>query len=541
VVYYSNPKNVGIISVSSLSDGYTVTIKWHTAYPNNTSNNIAYHIYYSTVEEDVFSEGVKFVSYDGSTQVNMLGFTPGQLYHFAVRAIEYNPLIASPTQLQQVFNGLAVYPESLLASNITATSIIIPLVDSITFPNTGIIKIGGELINYTSNNTSLNTLNLTNANLQRGFLNTNAREHFIDGYDGYNLLNPIVTFWLGNTEEQNDKIYEAQCHFEFAYDQSTTADGYHQVTKDILNTNLSGSDASNVGFNSYDYRGWHRTDPTQLLNGECVGSYIGGEQYCADGYDGVGRVLRGISFQERNNQRQEVLLSVTGEPVVLLQRQWTGILCNCYLASGEYPEDRCINCFGGKFQINWNQYRNPRRSDGRLMVRFSPAEDVTKQYEAGLESEEDVEIWTLVVPAIHQRDIIVRFDEDDNEEYRYEVMTATRNKTINRLSGGQKLRLKRIRKTDIAYQIPAFRNTQYFPETLTTGITSIPGLAPHSHTVTISENFQNGAAQLTSTSQGHNHAVTLDQQTGQIVVQQILGHTHTIQWAYSNNGLYTFR
>lgn len=540
MVYYSNPKNVGIISVSSLSDGYTITIKWHTAYPNTITNSIAYHIYYSTIEEDVFTEGVKFVSFDGSTQTNIPGFTPGQLYHFAVRAIEYNPLIVSPSTLPQ-FDGLAIYPESLLSANITATSIIIPLVDSITFPSSGIIKIGGELINYTSNSTIANTLNLTSAALQRGFLGTNAREHLTDGYDGYNIFSPTVTFWLGNTEEQNDKIYEAQCHFEFATDQKIPSDGYHQVTKDILTTNLSGSDASNVGFTSYDYRGWHRRDVVQLLNGECLGSYIGGEQFCADGYDGVGIVLRGLSFQERNNQRQEVLLSVTGEPVVLIKRQWTGVVCRCVLASGEYPEDRCIDCFGTKFKVGWNQYFNPRRSDGRLMVRFSPAEDITKQYEAGLESEEDVDIWTLVVPEIRQRDIIVRFDEDDNEEFRYEVMTATRNRTLNRLSGGQKLRLKRIRKTDIVYQIPVFRNTQYFPQVITTSITSSAGLAPHSHTIEFSENFQQGAAQLTSTSQGHNHPVLLNSISGQYEVQEVLGHTHTINWAYGNNGQYIFR
>ena len=210
-------------------------------------------------------------------------------------------------------------------------------------------------------------------------------------------------------------------------------------------------------------------------------------------------MLRGLSFQEMNNQREEELLNIDSEPMVLLQRQWTGITCNCYMPSGETPDDRCPRCYGTKFVVGWNPYFNPRISDGRIMVRPAPADDIVKQYEAGLESESILDCWTLVVPTVKQRDILVRFDQDDNEEFRYEIINVNRNKTLARLSGAQKFRIQRIRKTDVAYQIPVFRNTQYFPVTINTNIASSPGIPPHTHTLVLSENYMKGEPQLTGT------------------------------------------
>jgi len=681
--YYSNPANSAITLVSTLGDGYSMEVRWHQAYPDNITNKIAYNIYYSTIEEDVFAEGPKFVVFDGSLKVDLYDFTPGQLYHFGVRAIEYDPNVVDPTTLPIVFPGVAIYPESLLSQDITSTQTTIPLLDVATFPPYGIIKVGVELIQYLAvdhvnndlivpgstggepahlvdfgppdgyyerastnvgdgyiNNLALvsgaltttedwtikcvfvqqdsmgnpvpnsaqfiaigsltgvlrdgyqNPITWTANNIVvsssvlsfsvqeglipfvdgdyftarvignedpvlvgRGFYGTEARMHNTDGYDGYFTWSPIVSFILSDSEELNDKIRPSQSHFEFFQDHYTIPDGYYQITKDILTTDLRASDQTNsafandltdplantTGYSSYDYAGWHRRDPTLLLNGECVGSYIGGQQFCADGYDGVGRVLRGISIQERNDQRQEILLNLTGEPVILVKRQWTGIVCKCVMASGEYPDDRCLDCFGGKYILNWNQYFNEKRDDGKIMVRFSPVDDKVVQYDSGLESEMTSDCWSLVVPTIKHRDIIVRFEQDGTEEFRYEVINVNRNRMINQLSGAQHFRVQRIRKSDIAYQIPILRNMQHFPQVITTGITSIPGLAPHMHELVISENFQNGAAQLTSVAQGHNHQIVFDKTSGKFVVSTVLGHSHTIIYNYTNNGSYIFR
>ena len=100
------------------------------------------------------------------------------------------------------------------------------------------------------------------------------------------------------------------------------------------------------------------------------------------------------------------------------------------LASSEYPDDRCPFCYGTKFVFGFEQYFNPRRSDGRILVRTSPTAERLKMYEAGMESEFPQDMWTLTVPTIKMRDIIVLFDQDGNEEFRYEVSDVTRNKTV---------------------------------------------------------------------------------------------------------------
>ena len=519
--YYLNPALAGLKEANSLGDGYTIDSKWYPAYPNMDGYKVAYNIYYSTNKENILNEGIKYVVIN-SHSAKIENLVPGQDYFFLIRPLEYNPIQFDFTSLPLAYDNLRVYPTSLLSENITATSLTIPLVSTYGFPNYGVISIGVELIYYsavdTNNNLILNDLN------QRGFNNTIALSHNIDGYDGYVYWIPTVQFYIGNESNLYDNIYVCQNRFEFPNFSYTTEDGYKQVTVDLLTTDLSSSDADNIGFPSYDYSGWHRTDPVQLIDGTCVGSYIGGEMYCADGYSGVGRVLRGFSLQTQNNQRQEILLSLTGEPVVLIKRQRTGIVCSCYQPSSEYPDDRCPFCFGGKFVINWQQYFDPRRSDGRIMVRFSPAEEDLKMYEAGLESEFQTEVWTLTVPTIKDRDIFVRFDKDGNEEFRYEILSVTRNKTMLDLQGAQKMKVQRIRHYDVAYSIPVFKDTSDMPSTINTSINSSAGIPPHMHTIVVTN--LSSSSQITNMVQGHSHPVLWNGL--QYLVQTVVGHSHTI-------------
>ncbi len=510
------PANSGLISTVSTGDGYTIYLKWNTAYPSVITNKIAYHIYMSTDEATLYSEGVKFIAFTG-TSVDIFELTPGQLYHFAVRAIEYDELVIDPSDLPTTFNDLKFYPESVLVSDITETDLTIPLLDASEFPSTGVIKVGVELINYSSK--SGNNLILSSI-LQRGFDDSTANLHQTDGYDGYETWSSAVTF-LSGREEGNTRYFSCQARFDNDNYQYTDADGYHQVTKDLLTTDLSGADASNVDFPTYDYAGWHRTNPADLFNGNCVGSYIGGEFGCVDGYR-----VRGLSIQDQNNQRQEMLLSMTGEPVCLLRRKWTGITCSCYLPSSETADERCPRCLGTKFLVGWEQYFNPRSNDGRIMVRFSPAEDDLKSQEAGLESELITDCWTLTVPTVKDRDIIIRFDQDGNEEFRYEVLSVNRNKTLFGLQGAQKFKVQRIRKFDTAYQINAFRDTSTLPAKVFTGISSASGLPPHMHEIVTSNQPVANFSQISSTILGHSHPVVY--KDGQLVVLEVLGHTHNL-------------
>ena len=96
MAFYGNPVRAGTDAVTSLGDGYTINVKWFQAYPNKPTNQILYHIYYSTVKEHVFAEGVKYVSSGGELQANVIDLVPGQEYFFAVRPVEYDPVVFNP-------------------------------------------------------------------------------------------------------------------------------------------------------------------------------------------------------------------------------------------------------------------------------------------------------------------------------------------------------------------------------------------------------------------------------------------------------------
>lgn len=650
MVHYASPIMAGLSQVASLGDGYTINLTWFPAVPDNFLNKIAYHIYFSINKDQVFTEGVKFVIVDGSTSANIIDLIPGQAYWFCVRPVEYNPNVITFLQnLPVAHDNVRFYPSSMLRSNIGPTDLIIPLIDVDGFPNTGILKVGIELIQYLavdtvnknlivssgsgglpahlilqsnnqfylpspsnhgngiitmlmlasggpptetwtvkcvfvqrdgSNNPIPGTAKFEavgsisgnvrdpfgnpfvwgvngtvvsngilsfgitelgptftpgdNFTLQvqgvapgasggRGFNGTPISGHTVSGFDGYNQWSPIVSLIAFGEDTRWDEILVCQSRFEYPNYPFTIIDGYHQVTKDLLSTDLSAADAANVQFPMFDFSGYHRTDPVQLLNGTCVGSYIGGEMGCIDA-NGNFNIFRGFSLQDQNTQRQDILLSVTGRPAVLLRRRWEGITSNTYIPSSEYPDDRAADNYGGKFVMGYDQYYNPRRSDGRILVRTGPTAENLKMHEAGLESEYPLDLWTLTVPTIKTRDVLILFDQDDNEEFRYEVADVVRNNTILGLDGGQHLKTFRVRKFDPIYQIRAFRNTADFPSQLQTSLGFAVGIPPHSHNIVINEKIMTVGQinQTTGVAQGHNHPIVNGQ------VMEVLGHTHTI-------------
>ncbi len=147
--------------------------------------------------------------------------------------------------------------------------------------------------------------------------------------------------------------------------------------------------------------------------------------------------------------------------------------------------------------------------------------------DAGLESTLIPDCWTLVYPAVKDRDFVIRFNEDGTEEFRYEILHVTRNKLLEGFSGGQKFTAHRVRRTDPIYQFRYVASTATMPQTINTtiGLVSGPGgIAPHTHEIVISEGIVSLTQinQTTGVSQGHNHPVVDG------VVQEVLGHTHQI-------------
>lgn len=524
-IYVSHAKE-GINGAVSVGDGYTVEIEWTRSYPDVNPFQVIYNIYYSTLLKDVFAEGVKSVSVIPNVLLaSIYELTPGDTYYFAVRATEYDPSWYDPNSLPDGFPDLKVYPETILTAPITETSSQIPIADINEFPDRGVIQVGFELIRYSGRNIIDGTLLINSVGTDRGFLNTNVRFHEIDGYDGYAIQDPIVRFWKG-FEEENTTIHQATSRFAYPNFPRTITDGYREIFKDNINTDLSADEALQINFQPYDYVGWHRTDPSSLLAGDCIGTYYGGEQFCADGY-GVGFQVRGIPLNEVNDQREEELLELTGDPCCLLRRLTTGKTCSCYEPATQNPGLRCPNCFGTGFITGYEQYFFPRRSDGRILVRFGPTEDDVKIEDEGLEGYFTPNCWTLTVPALKSRDVLIRFNQDGTEEFRYKVLKVTRNRLLNSISGAQKFDAVRVRRTDPIYQWRAFRNTAMFPQVITTGIGMVPGpggIPPHTHNLVINEHTL-GVGQVnqtTSVARGHNHEI----RNG--IVQISLGHTHPL-------------
>ena len=527
------PQKLGGLNLAqSTGDGYSIQLRWDKAFVSVQNYRISYNIYYSTIRDDVFTEGVKFVSIgdDGYTEACIQEFTPGDQYFFAVKATQYDPSWMNHDLLQDGqpnFSNrpaLKVYPETMLLIDITDSDLTIPILDIEDFPSYGVILIGTELISYTSKDIPNNTLIVG----ERGFLGSNVRFHQTDGYDGVEIQDPIIKFWTG-FEDDNERIQLETPDFfhpQYAY---TTTDGY-AIKNDIVTktTNLNISDTNTENFPNYDYVGYHRTDPRRLLRGECIGTYIGGEQWCADGYLGVGRQTRGVPINEQVARREEVLLETFGESVVLVRRLWEGIRCSCILQTTEHPEHRCPRCFGTGLVTGYKQFFNSRRSDGRIMVRFGPTQEDIKFDTAGLENVYIPDCWTMVYPSIKDRDFIIRFDENGNEECRYEILNVTRNVLTEGQLGAQKFSAQRIRKTDPIYMWKAIANTATMPSKITTSIGMLAGpggiAIPHTHTVTINEGIISLSQidQTTSVDQGHNHVVVNGE------VQETLGHTHII-------------
>jgi hypothetical protein len=376
----------------------------------------------------------------------------------------------------------------------------------------------------------------------RGYQNTVVRPHSVDGTDTtikWLYYRQGASLWIGLDNDRWDK--HSIC--EIRYDYPTypnNINGYRQIPRDFHNVDLSKSDALNENFPAYDYAGYHRQDPGMLIEGACLGTYQGGEMYCQDDETGVGRVLRGIPLQDRNTQRQEMLLRETGLNCVLLIRQTTGIVCKCVLMYNENPDPQCEVCLGSGFVHGYVQYFNPRNSDGRIKLRFSPYDDVVKLDEQGLDSEINVDAWGLTVPTIKQRDIIVKYDRADDEEFRYEVLSVSRNNTFHSLQGDQKIKLSRVRRTDQIYKIKLFSNTSMMPTWSNTTdmvqvIPTIPiptNIASHTHQFRTNESTSDKWEQMSTKNAGHTHQIVFMTSAqfpnGKLVVLPILNHTHNL-------------
>lgn len=526
--YYIPEAIRGIKLAASKGDANIISLFWYEAFPQ-INFDLAYNIYFSTEKENVFSEGPKFVSTNlEDITGDIYDLTPGDIYYFAVRATEYLTTwynISSLPSAPDGYSGLKFYPETLLANNISDSDTNIPVADIDIFPPFGVVQIGVELIRYEN----IDLLDGYLIAAERGFLNTAISQHDTDGYDGTKSRSPIITFFAG-FEEKNTFVIQEENKFSYPNYAYTLNDGYREKTEDFLNTDLSSTETNRTdNWMDTSYTGWHRNSPEDIFKGKCLDTYIGGEQFCVDGYSGVGMQIRNVSFAQEADRRDEELLEQTGEPVVLVKRIWKGIVCRCVEPNKETPESRCPKCYNTGFITGFEQYYNPRRSDGRILIRFNPASEDLKRDEPGIENVFVVDCWGLVVPIIKDSDFLIRFNDDGSEEFRYEILNVNRVKLLYGESGSQHFSAQRIRKTDIIYSWNSFNNTATMPLKLNTTVGLLRGKTgvqqiPHVHQIVVSENITalSQINQTTSYAAGHSHSVVNG------ILSESLGHSHFI-------------
>jgi hypothetical protein len=419
----------GMNRVSDCGDGQSVLLEWGEAVKRVYRSDTYVLIYKNISRLDIFDSSPSYIARSDIRSVTIGGLNPGETLSWAARAMETHPDSLSFDGMLEISDGVWVFPEDTVISQSISDTDTKIYVDSISgFGSAGYLIIGTEVLRYNSLSEGDSAFLLPSYG--RGLLNSSA---------GLYVEGDTVSFFT-NCKDQNTVIIMATPTFQ---------DGYSSG-KEMNNTGLVVTDYTDNDqkfYQGYDFCGYHKAIPQKTLNGvDDCGTYLGGE------YNG----FRGFNLFDRMIGREEVLLDQVGEPVVLLRRIWDGEICSCMTSRRVHPKIRsCKECFGTGYVGGFSQYGNPRRSDNRIMISFSEStEDLKLGSYEHFQQEFEPSAWTTPVPAIKDRDLIVRFDFTDDQEYIYEVLKVSREKAVFRHFTRQKMDLKRLDKTDIVYTIP---------------------------------------------------------------------------------------
>ena len=527
------PTDLGLRLAKDNGIGTEVQLEWVSGYPNDENNVVFYNIYVSTNRDLVFDGYPDFIVTDIGATVG--GLSPGDTHFFGIRAAEFDPLVFTTSGMAMAGEDMFFYPVgALIDGYIEPTSMIITSNTTDGFPTSGILIVDTELIRYSSK--SYSPVGFVVYPEGRGYVGTVATGHYdstkITLYPGREEANTIIALATPTFQKPNYSLtyvlgdgYGADGYRD-GYDGYAFYDGYlrfkqesiDSLTSDGTNNNESGA------FSRFDYCGsWRAKSPQSFMQGQCGPSYFGGAQVRIDD-DGYRHLVKVPNTTTHMLQREEMLLESTGEPFVLLRRMWTGMRCSCFMLRREHADARCPMCYGSGFVQGYIQFFNPRRSDRRILIRIDPAtDDLNIVDRGGFEPMYEPDGWTMPFPQIKDRDVLIRFNENNTEAWRYEVLNVTRNKVLFTQMGAQKIKIKRMPKTDIIYQLPAVRDTSPYPATLATSVNSTAGILAHSHQIIVPE----GANILTLKaatleSERHNHIIYNGK------VQSVLNHTHIL-------------
>jgi hypothetical protein len=415
----------GIDRVISYGDGSRMTIEWHKPVSRSYRADSYVLLYESVSRLEVFDAQPKYLATGDAQATTIGGYKTGVTMSFAARSLETYRSAINPEGMVEVAEGIYSIPDEIdIVGVVDSNDNVITVNSTVGFPSSGVLIINNsEVVRYISKtNTSFILLQGG-----RGLNNTSAEVH---------ISGDKVRMFL-ECQDSNTAIVMATPHYD-----SNTQSGREIKNTGLVVTDYTDNDRKH--FQGFDFCGYHRAMPQNTLSGkDDCGSYLGGE------FNGQ----RGMNLFDRMLNREEVLLDQTGEPVILLRRNWDGEKCSCSTSRRNHPKVKgCKKCFGTGYLGGYSQHLNRRREDLRTMVQFGDTkEDLKLGPHQHLEQDYEPQCWTLPTPAIRDRDLIIRFDYNDDIEYFYEVLSTTKDKLFFRHYTRQRLSLKRLDKTDIVY------------------------------------------------------------------------------------------
>ena len=418
----------GIKKVQNIGDGESLRLEWHKPLSRSYKGDSFALIYQNESRLEVFDSLPKYIARSETTSADISGFTSGLTLSFAVRALEAFKDSLSLENMTEVSEGVYLVPDEVsITEQINEDDGRIAVTSTENYPSAGILVLNNtEVVRYIAK-TDTEFLLAPNG---RG-LNGTSKSIFLKG--------DVAKLFFG-CQDKNTVIVMATATHLNENESGREINGTGLVVTDY-------TESDKKFFQGFDFCGYHRAIPQQIFQGkgDC-GSYLGGEF----------NKMRGMNLFDRMINREEVILDQTGEPVVLLKRIWDGPTCSCVGSRKQHPKIKsCKLCYGTGYSGGFNQHDYKRREDGRIMVMFGDTlEDLKLGPHAHLEQQYEPNCWTLPSPAIRDRDLIVRFDFSDNVEYIYEVLNVTKDKLFYRHYTRQRLSLKRLDKTDIAYTVP---------------------------------------------------------------------------------------
>jgi len=418
----------GIERVSDVGCGDSVLIEWGEPIQKFYRNEAFVIVYQDNSRLSVF-DSPTYIAAPGTREATVSGLTAGESLSFGARALEVASDVFKLNGMERVDEGFYRLPTATtIVSQVDVTDLTIKVGSTAGYPDAGIIFIGREAIRYNNIDRVSNTF----------IVPPNGRG-LLGSAPGIYLLGDSVELFLKCTDV-NTVIVMSTPTYQDGYGLERIVNGEGVVVTDY-------SDNDRIFYQGFDFCGWHDPRPDETLTGkDDCGSYAGGEH---NGF-------RGLDIYDRMLNREEVLLGVTGEPVILLKRIWDGVTCSCMDSRKMSPKVKsCQECYGTGYVGGFIQYNNLRREDRRILVSFSEAsEDLSHGEQSSLQQEFEPSAWTVPIPAVRDRDLILRFDFTEDREFIYEVLKVGREKIFNRRFGKQTLALKRLDKTDINYTFP---------------------------------------------------------------------------------------